>query len=129
MLTITANGQNTYGKTINIKDLFVYFERKLAKDWTGEQVVYAIDKYTDENDDVPTPSAINKILSPARERITTTEYQAALRKQKDNGYPKFSYEETIINEYRAQREGADEKKRTEVETIKQLGNPLKRIEA
>ena len=85
----------------------------------------ALDEYTDRKNDIPAPADVIEILAPPTPRITEAEYIAALRYQERNGYPQFSPEKFIIDDYKAQREGAREAVKApmiETKSVKAIGN-------
>lgn len=102
MLSVILNNQKAFGKEQSIDDTFSFFKMKLDGKYTADQVLGAIDKYTDSNADIPTPADIINILNPPKRKITQAEYIAALEWQKNNGYPNFSYEKYLIDDYLAQ---------------------------
>ena len=109
MLSVILNNQKSFGKEVSINDTFEFFKMKLDGKYTANQVLGAIDRYTDQNADIPTPADIIAILSPPKRKITQAEYIAALEWQKNNGYPSYSYEKYLIDDYMGQdREDAPE---------------------
>lgn len=105
MLTTIINGQKAYGKDYSISDVFDYFKLKLEGKFYAKPVMAALDQYTDRNNDIPTPADIIEILNPPERKITQSEYIAALEYQKNNGYPNFSYEKYLIDDYVRQNNG------------------------
>ena len=102
-LAVIIKGQNAYGKSYNLQDTIDYLKYKLEKHFTVNQVVFALDKYTDDHDDIPTPSAIKKILSPTKLVITQTEYIAAKEWQKTNNrYDEFTDAYDVIKSFHNQ---------------------------
>ena len=91
------------------------------------QILWAVDKYTDRNRDVPVPADIIKILNPESPRITQAEYVDALKKHEKNGYPKYSVEEQIINDYNEQNNAERDRVFAEKQEIEALAkdNPVK----
>lgn len=107
-LSVLVKGQNAYGKQHNLTDILAYMRFKLERKFSAERVLWAIDQYTDRNDDIPTPSAINNILDPEPARITEAEFVAAQKWQENNGYPRFSPAyQTILNYNRQQSEARE----------------------
>lgn len=107
-LGVIVKGQNAYGKQHNLNDLFAYMQFKLERKFSAEQVLWAIDQYTDRNDDIPTPADINNILDPEKERITEAEFIAAQKWQENNGFPRFSAAWQTIQDYGKQQSEARE---------------------
>lgn len=132
-LTVIIKGQNNYGKTYNIEELFLYFKMKLEKRYTVEQVIYALDIYTDENNSIPAPADIHTILNPRPPEITTSEYVQAQRWQERNGYPMFSAARETIEKYEKQQRDKQDAHQKEENTILALGyerpltKPLKQL--
>ena len=94
-------GQNSYGE--RDADLVMSFwEWKLSSRFTADQVIFALDKYTDDNYDFPTPAGLIEILQPQEPRITESQYISAQKAQERNNWPMLSEEQTIIDKYREQ---------------------------
>jgi len=119
MLSVILNNQKAFGKEQSIDDTFSFFKMKLDCKYTADQVLGAIDKYTDSNADIPTPADIINILNPPKRKITQAEYIAALEYQKNNGYPSYSYEKYLIDDYLAQDRGAKQEPLKIAESIKE----------
>lgn len=99
-----------------------------------QQVIYALDKFTDENNSIPAPADINAILNPRPPKISTAEYVQAQRWQERNGYPMFSEARSTIEAYEEQRREENEEHEREVNAITALGHrpltgpkPLKQL--
>lgn len=118
-----AEMQKQYGKKIDPKIVMRGWEIKLARRFTVEQILYAVDKYTDVNDDFPTPANIINILNPKKPEITQAEYIAATAWQKqNNNYSPYTQEGMIISEYKKQRENIKDDYQKDCNTIKLLAN-------
>lgn len=127
-LTVIIEGQNAYGKKYDLENIFNYMRLKLERKFTVDQVLFALDLYTNRNDDIPTPSAIINILDPQKPRITEAEFVEAQKWQEANGYPMFSAAKETIDEYKKQQsEGREEFKMPE-EFLSLAKNAIKRIE-
>lgn len=98
-LSILINGQKTYGRDYSVSDTFAYYELKLQSRYSAEQILYAVDKYTDTKNDIPAPSDIINILNPEAPKITEAQYVNACKEQERNGFPAFSAESVIIENY------------------------------
>lgn len=85
-----------------MSDTFAYYELKLQSRYTAEQILYAVDKYTDTKNDIPAPSDIINILNPTEPKITEAQYVNACKEQERNSFPAFSAESVIIDNYRKQ---------------------------
>ena len=128
VLAIIINGQKTYGKDYSIIDTFAYFQFKLESKYSVEQVIYALDSYTDTKNDIPNPADIISILSPVKPRIRESEYIQACKTQERNGFPMYSYESVLIKEYKEQTSQDQEDFYIEDEKVKKLAiDSIKRI--
>ena len=94
--------QNHYGKKMDKKIVMRGWELKLAGRFTVDQIIHALDVYTDHNDDFPTPADIIKILNPEKPRITEAQFVQACKEQERNNFPKFSPAYMVIQEYHRQ---------------------------
>lgn len=128
ILTVLVKGQNAYGKQHNLGDLLAYMRFKLERKYTAEQVLYAIDQYTNRHDDIPTPADINNILDPEKPRITDAEFVEAQKWQDANGYPRFSAAFETIQEYKKQNSEARSDVRLPEKFMEIAAQSLKRIE-
>ena len=128
-LSITINGQKAYGKEYSVTDTFAYYELKLQSKFSAEQVLYALDKYTDIHNDIPAPSDIINILSPEEPKVTQIEYLDAIKKHELNGFKAFSPESMVIEQYKKENYEATESYEIECDKIKEIcSNSVKRIE-
>ena len=136
-LAIIVKGQNAYGKNHNLEDLLSYFQYKLENRFSTAQVIFAIDRYTDKNDDIPTPSRIIEILNPAPPKITQTAYIAAKKWQEDNNrYDKFTDQHDIVKAFEKQGKEDIEKfeiqneqvKKIAGQTFRNVGSPLPKLD-
>lgn len=128
MLTVLIDGQKQYGKEYSLKATLDYFRLKLEKKYTVAQVLFALDKYTDKKNDIPSPADINTILDPEKPKITTAQYIAARDNQRRNQYPMYSSDSQIISDYETQEATAQEDFKIQNEEIAQIvGNSVKRI--
>ena len=121
ILTVIAEGQKNYGKEVSVPNLFLYFKLKLENRFTMEQVEFALMKYTDEKNDIPAPADIIAILEPKKPRISESQFIAAQKAQERNGYPRFSYEAKLIEEYEIQKAEDAEKFQSEMSSVQLLG--------
>lgn len=115
VLTVLINGQKPYGKEYSVSDTFLYYKMKLNGKYTAEQIIKAVDIYTDKKNDVPAPADIIQILSPPEKQITYAEYKHALEQHAAEGYPMFGYFGGVIKDYQKQQAAeAGIKTRTEI---------------
>ena len=103
VLTVLINGQKPYGKEYSVSDTFLYYKMKLDGKYTAEQIMKAVDIYTDKKNDVPAPADIIQILNPPEKQITYAEYKYALEQHAAEGYPMFGYFGGVIKDYQKQQ--------------------------
>jgi hypothetical protein len=101
-ISVVVTQQNDYGKEVNVIDTIEYFKMKLQSRYTVDQVIYAIDIFTDRSDRIPTPADLIKILDPEQPRITEAQYVEACRYQERNGFPSYSDAALIKKQYEDQ---------------------------
>lgn len=128
-LAVIIQGQNAYGKKHNLEDTLAYLTHKLQAKHTVEQVIYAIEKYTDDHDDIPTPADINKILNPEEPKITQSEFIEAQKWQERNqNWSEFTTAHDTIAAFRRQNEEKRDSFKIQNEEIAQIArNSVKRI--
>ena len=121
VLTILIDGQKPYGKEYSLKATLDYFMLKLEKKYGVDQVLFALDKYTDKKNDIPAPSDIINILNPEPPKITTAQYVSAQKWQERNqDWSEFTdAAETIVN-YKKQENQAQENFQIECTKIAQI---------
>ena len=112
--------QKAYGRQMNAKIVMQGWEIKFAGRFTIEQLLFALDKYTDEHDDFPSPSNLIAILDPKEPEVTTAQYIAAQDWQKRNNYPSFSDAKDIIERYERQQYEKRENYEITCEKVKQI---------
>jgi len=121
MLTILIDGQKQYGKDYSLKATLDYFILKLEKKYTVDQVLFALDKYTDKKNDIPAPSDINNILNPEKPKITTAQYISAQKWQERNqDWSGYTSEAILIREYKSQEDEKQLDHAIECDEIKQI---------
>lgn len=102
MLTVLINGQKAYGKDYSVSDTFSYYKMKLDGKYTANQILKAVDIYTDRKNDIPAPADIIQIINPLPAKITYAEYKHALEQHKLEGFPCFGYYGVLIKDYEKQ---------------------------
>jgi len=131
MLTVLIDGQKQYGKEYSLKATLDYFRLKLEKKYTVDQVMFALDEYTDKKNDIPSPADINNILVPEPVCINQSEYIAALNWLKNQGYPiciEAEEKRNIIKDYERQEEKSRDDFKIENDKIAQIvSGSVKRI--
>lgn len=108
MLTVLINGQKAYGKDYSVSDTFSYYKMKLDGKYSAEEILKAVDVYTDRKNDVPAPSDIIQILTPTEKQITYAEYKHALEQHALDGYPMFGFHAQVIKDYNKQQGAINE---------------------
>jgi hypothetical protein len=103
-LAVVCIVQNAYGTESQFAARLDFWIMKLEKKYTVNQVIHALDIYTDRHSDVPTPSDIINILNPEKPKITQTEYIANKEKWAKEGYKSHCYYLGIMREFEAQEE-------------------------
>lgn len=96
------NMQKQYGRNMDEKIIMQGWEIKLSRRFTIEQIIFAVDKYTDRKDDFPTPSDIINILDPEPAEISKTEYIEAKKWLERNGYNEFSDQYDTVKNFEKQ---------------------------
>jgi hypothetical protein len=102
MLTVLISNQKTYGKQYSVADTFIFWKMKLENKFSANDILLAVDAYTDYKDDIPTPADIIKILRPEEKQIAYAEYKHAKEQHALEGFPQFGYYGQIIKDYHAQ---------------------------
>lgn len=123
MLTVLINGQKAYGKDYSVSDTFSYYKMKLEGRYNAEQILKAVNVYTDRKNDIPAPADVIQILSPPPRKITYAEYKYAIEQHKANGYPMISKWRDTMMEY----EGQDNPEDDEIKSISGYNQPRKAI--
>lgn len=120
-LTVIINGQKAYGKEYSVRDVYEYFKLKLNGRFSQAQVMFALNEYTDKNNDIPSPADIIKILNPAKPEISKAEYIAAKEWQKRNErYDAYTDAYDVIKAFEAQEKEGREQFAIQNENIKSL---------
>lgn len=116
-LAVIINGQKAYGKDHSLKDTLAYYTHKLQGKFTMRQVLWALDKYTDQHNDIPAPSDLINLISPPPPRITYAQYQRAVQQHALEGYPMFGYYGQVIKDYEAQQAESGQQPDTQPDRI------------
>lgn len=109
--------QKLYGKKIDPKLCMQGWQAKFEHRFTAEQIYYAVDKYSDERDDFPSPANIVAILEPVIPEITATEYLAAKKVWENRGLPMHCEQRDTVKAYEEQTITKREKFKIENEEI------------
>jgi hypothetical protein len=112
--------QKAYGRTIDAKVIMRAWQRKFINRFTIDQIIYALDKYSDKRDDFPSPSNIIEILEPQAPVITEAQFVEAQKWQERNGWPIFSDAQITIDKYRKQNDDKHTAFRIEKQEIQSL---------
>lgn len=103
-LSVVIKGQATYGQ-VSISDSYEFFKHKLEKKYSVDQIIRALDLYTDRNRGIPVPADINNILDPEKPKITQSEYVNAKKWQEQNqNYSAYTPEAILIKSFEKQQE-------------------------
>jgi len=120
--------QKAYGRNLDMKIVLRGWEMVMADNYTGKQVVDALQVYIKRNSDFPAPADLIKIIDPPKRKITFQEYYHACEQHKLEGYPQFGYYKQIMNEYTGEEEAPKETFKIENNSVRELlSNSIKRI--
>lgn len=114
--------QKAYGRVIDAKTIMRAWQRKFINRFTVDQIIYALDKYSDKHDDFPSPSNIIDILEPEQPKVTEAAFIEAQKWQEKNGWPMFSDAQITIDRYRKQNKEAAKIYKIECEKVAQIVN-------
>ena len=76
---------------------------KLNGRFSAQDVLAAIDVYTDRASDIPQPADLIKIMTPEKPKITQAEFIYAQEQHRLEGYPAHGYYGGIIRDYERQQ--------------------------
>lgn len=96
-----------YQVKYNLKQVLVWWRLKLEQSYTVEEVVAAIDYFTDQPENankIIQPADVIGILNQAERRVTHAEYIHALDWQKDNGKSEFTDAAQTIARFKSQNQ-------------------------
>lgn len=113
--------QKQYGRTMDAKIVMQGWQMKLAGRYSIEQILYALDIYSDKRDDFPTPANLISILSPEPPRISEAAFIEAQKWQERNGFPMCSEARDTIDRYKNQQMDNFDRYEAEVDEIKLIG--------
>lgn len=120
--------QRTYGETLDMKIRGRAWERKLGAKFSVNQIIMAVEKYTDRHSDFPTPSDIINILDPVKPEISKAEYIAAKKWLEVNGYNQFSDQYALVKDFeRQEKEKRNPETKANSEFLKIAKESLKKI--
>ena len=114
--------QKQYGRSIDPKLVMRGWQVKMAHRFSVDQILFALDVYTETHSDLPAPSDIIQILNPEPPQISDAEYVQAQRWQEANGYPIFSEAKDTIEKYRAQAKKRHDDFKTHTQKLAALSN-------
>lgn len=127
-LAVTCIGQNAYGSESQFAARMDFWIQKLEDRFTVDQVLWALDRYTDRRQTVPVPADIINILDPEKPRITQAEFIHAKKQWEQNGYHTFGCKYfDIVKDYEAQESEGREKVEYPEELLKIAGSAVKKI--
>jgi hypothetical protein len=121
--------QKAYGRQLNAKLIMQGWEIKFAGKYSIEQLLYALDKYTDKHDDFPSPANLIDILSPQEPKVTESQFIAAQKwQERNNDWSQYTEAYETISAYKRQNEEKREEFKITCEKVKQLAaSSVKRI--
>lgn len=112
--------QRTYGETLDMKIRGRAWERKLGSKFTVNQIIAAVEKYTDRKSDFPTPSDIINILAPEKPEISRAEYVNAKKWLELNGNNQFSDQYETVKLFEKQEKDKRAQKPNETNDLTRL---------
>lgn len=96
--------QKNYGRVMDAKILMQGWEGKFANRYTVEQLLFALDQYTDKKSDFPSPADIISILEPEEPKISDAQFVSAQRwQERNNNYSEFTDAYALIKRYKEQK--------------------------
>lgn len=120
--------QRTYGENLDMKIRGRAWERKLGAKFSVNQIIMAVEKYTDRNSDFPTPSDIINILDPVKPEISKAEYITAKKWLEVNGYNQFSDQYALVKAFEKQeKENRECKPKENSQLMKIAAENIKKI--
>ena len=113
--------QKQYGREIDAKLVMRGWEVKLAGRFSIDQILFALDRYTDKRDDFPTPANLINILQPEEPEITEAQFIEAQKWQERNrDYSKYSAASETIHLYKRQKEEKSREAHVTCQKVHQL---------
>lgn len=109
-------------KDFDIKAILRRWQRKFYGRFTVDQIIYAVDKHTDNNDWFPTINNITTILEPQEPEITPIAYMQACKEYEQSGFNQFTDAYDIKCKYEAQNKQKQEQYKIECDKVKQIVN-------
>ncbi len=121
--------QKAYGRQLNAKLIMQGWEIKFSERFTVEQLLYALDKYTDKHDDFPSPANLIEILQPEEPTVTEAQFIAAQKWQERNhDWSQYTEASETIAAYRKQNDEKRAEYSIVCEKVRQIANAsVKRI--
>jgi len=113
--------QKAYGRQMNAKLVMQGWEIKFAGRFTIEQILYALDKYTDKCDDFPSPANLIEILEPEEPKVTESQFISAQKwQERNNDWSQYTEAAETISRYRRENEEKREVFQITCEKVRQL---------
>jgi len=121
--------QKAYGREMNARIVMQGWEIKFAGRFTIEQILYALDVYTDKHDDFPSPANLIEILQPEEPKVSEAQFIAAQKwQERNNDWSAYTDAAETISRYRRQNEEKREVYQITCEKVAQLAaSSVKRI--
>lgn len=121
--------QKQYGRKMDPKLVMQGWEIKFAGRFTVDQLLFALDAYTDKNDDFPSPNNLIEILEPEPPRISEAQFvQAQKWQERNQNWSEYTDAYDTIQRYKAQEREKRESYEIRCEKIKAIAQgSVKRI--
>lgn len=104
-LTFAYKAQNTYKEELDLKDR-VRAWKFILGEYPMNVILAGLKEFLRENDEMPVPANIKKIIDPKPKEISTAEYVQACKWQEANGFPMFSEAKDTIDKFKKQESDA-----------------------
>lgn len=113
--------QKAYGREMDAKLVMQGWEIKFSGRYSVQQIIYAIDVYSDKKDDFPSPANLIAILEPEEPRITETEFVEAQKwRERNQNWSEFTDAATVIKKYKEQQKQVREDYEIQCDKIKAI---------
>ena len=113
--------QKSYGRSMDAKIVMQGWEIKFAGKYTVEQILYALDRYTDKRDDFPSPANLIAILDPEEPKVTESQFVEAQKWQERNkNWSAYTDAAETITNYKRQNEEKKQDYKITCEKVKAI---------
>ena len=121
-LSVVCVSQNAYGSEKEYDMRVDFWVKKLEPRYSVNEVLGAMDMFTDRNNDMPVPADIINILSPEPKKITTAEFIHAKQQWELEGFPSYSFYAIVVKDYEKQ-EGQEREVKTPQQILEDRSVP------